>query len=372
MRNPRRLALLLAFAAAAEEAAGPTPLQLLPGDFGPATQPCLSVAPDGTAYAVFGAPKGAVWMAALEPGKDAFSEPALVLQEPDVLIGARRGPQIAAAGKTLVVTYIARGDLLAIRSEDQGKTWKKPLRLNAKGGSAGEGLHAMAATPSGAVFVAWMDRGERTQGAGQDVAFARSADAGKTFKEAKPLYKSPSGSVCPCCKPSLAAGADGSVVAMWRNDLEGGRDMFVADFDPGKDAFVNPRQLDQETWRIQSCPMDGGGIAIAADGKPWSVWRRKRLLLAKAGGDAEVRLGQGEDACIAAGAGGTVALWVTSGAVHWKRLDPAGEAARLADPPAGVFQKSPVIAALPKGGFVAAWEERPAKGTPTVRAVRIP
>jgi hypothetical protein len=371
----RMLAILFAFATASGgEASVPAAIRFLPESFGPASQPDLAVDEGGTVHAVFGASKGRVFVASLKPGDGAFSEPFLVVQAGDMALGNRRGPRIAAAGKALVVTFVVRpkGDLVAYRSSDRGKTWKGPLRLNPADGSSGEGLHAMAATPSGEVFVAWLDAGEAGDKRKKDLYFARSTNEGKTFSRAKPLYRSPSGSICPCCHPSLASGSDGSVVAQWRNDLDGGRDMFVAAFDPKEGTFPNPLQLDVESWKIQTCPMDGGGIAVGSDGKPRSVWRRNTLLLAKQGEAAESRLGQGKDPSVASGPSGTLALWVSGDRISGKNLDKEGEAVRLPEPPAGAMQGSPAVVALPKGGFLAAWEERTAKGATAIRAVRIP
>ena len=61
-----------------------------------------------------------------------------------------------ATGKALVVTAIGgkvgKGtdeDLMAWRSEDDGKSWQAPIKINSVAASAREGLHQTTAAPDG-------------------------------------------------------------------------------------------------------------------------------------------------------------------------------------------------------------------------------
>ena len=135
-------------------------------------------------------------------------------------LGMRRGPRVAATDSSIVVTAIGGregkgrdGDVLAWCSEDGGKTWAGPTRINAVEGSAREGLHGMAAGPEGRVYCTWLDlRSEK-----MEIYGALSKDGGATWEPDVLVYRSPDGSVCTCCHPSAAFGPDGTLHVMWRN-----------------------------------------------------------------------------------------------------------------------------------------------------------
>src|SRR5262249_24079329 len=148
-------------------------------------------------------------------------------------------------------------DLLAWRSPDQGKTWQGPVAVNAVPGSAREGLHAMAAAPDGTVYCVWLDlRAKKSQ-----VYGAASPDGGAGWQNEKLIYESPDGGVCPCCQPSVGYDPRGGLHVMWRNDLNGARDMYLVSSEDGGRTFGPSGKLGQGTWRLKVCPMDGGGLA---------------------------------------------------------------------------------------------------------------
>ena len=53
---------------------------------------------------------------------------------------------------------------------------------------------------------------------------------------------------------------------MWRNSLDGARDMFVSESRDGGRTFSNARKLGSGTWPLKACPMDGGHLAFDAAG----------------------------------------------------------------------------------------------------------
>ena len=102
------------------------------------------------------------------------------------------------------------------------------------------------------------------------------------------------------------------------------------------------------TWKINGCPMDGGGLAH--DGpKTITAWRRVDDVYLAEPGRAEVKLGQGKDIALAAGSGRLWVAWIKGTALQlWnngKVEDVASNAA------------FPNLAALPGAGVLAAWEE---------------
>ena len=199
------------------------------------------------------------------------------------------------------------GDLLLFRSTDSGRTWGYPIAVNDQPDTAREGLHAMAASIKGELTCAWLDLAtDKTE-----VYSATSTDGGKNWSKNVLVYRSPSGSVCECCHPSVAYSQDGKVHVMWRNSLAGKRDMYCAVSSDGGNTFGKAQKLGSGSWSLDHCPMDGGSISVLADGTTASVWQRdKTVYLFGSGSSKEVQLGSGEQPWLAASAKGPVEVWL--------------------------------------------------------------
>lgn len=210
-------------------------------------------------------------------------------------LGMRRGPRVALAAGSALVSYIAGpqgkgkdGDIWVLRSVDGGTRWSEPRRLNRAPASAREGLHAMAAQGRRAAVV-WLDLRDK----GAQLYGAFSDDGGATWSDDRLVYSSPSGSVCECCHPSLAYAPDGRLHVMFRNSLEGSRDTYVvASADNGR-IFGQARKVGTGSWALKACPMDGGALSVAPDGKAATAWRRGRDVFIADAGLRESRLGRG-------------------------------------------------------------------------------
>ena len=195
-----------------------------------------------------------------------FAALTTVASVPSLALGMHRGPRIAVSGGALVVTAIAGtagkrqdGDLLAWRSDDGGRTWTGPVVINDVPAAAREGLHAMAARGP-TIVTAWLDLRDK----GTRLYSATSTDGGRTWAPDALVYESPSGTICQCCHPSLAIAADGTVLAMFRNVVDGHRDFYLARATNGR--FATAEKIGAGTWVFGSCPMDGGGLATNARG----------------------------------------------------------------------------------------------------------
>ena len=117
-----------------------------------------------------------------------------------------------------------------------------------------------------------------------------SRDGGENWGPEVRIYASPDGHICECCHPSVAIGPKGEIAAMWRNWLDGSRDMWTAVSTDGGKTFPEPRKLGQGSWPLKGCPMDGGGIAFDPDGKLISVWRREATVYSAGLADPENQL----------------------------------------------------------------------------------
>ncbi|MBW3599939.1 MAG: glycoside hydrolase [Planctomycetes bacterium] len=339
----------IATAHAAESAVVPT------GDVASPRQPHAAVSGDGSVYVAFGA-GDAVYCSASTNGGESFRDAVQVGKVERLALGMRRGPRIAAgADGTAVVTAVshATGEVLAWRSADRGRTWTGPVRVNDNSpATANEGLHALAAAPNGDLYCVWLDH--RIEKKNQ-VFGAASTDGGKTWSDNRLIYRSPSGRVCPCCHPAVTFDSEGTLYVMWRNSLDGFRDMYAAVSRDGGETFSPATKLGEGAWKLDACPMDGGYLAAGKPGQLTTVWRReKQIYRTDSGRGGEQLLGFGEQPWIAATSNGAWIVWLSKrGGSLWLSAPHAEQAVKLDDD-----ATDPVISASPagEGPVIAAWE----------------
>lgn len=319
-------------------------------------QPQAAVASDGSVHMVYGV-GNAVFHSRSTDGAKSFSPPKEAFRVPNMSLGKRRGPRIAVAGESVVVTAIGGeqgkgrdGDLLAWHSSDAGLTWEGPAKVNDVEGSAREGLHGMAAGADGTVWCVWLDLRNK----GTEIHAAKSTDNGATWEPNVRVYRSPDGSVCQCCHPSVVVSGQ-DVYVLFRNLIAGNRDMYVAASKDGGAKFAPARKLGQGAWKLNACPMDGGMIAPDAKGSLITVWRRNGEIYASNGaGGKERMLGRGEQPWVTSSADGPVILW-TSGREGelWLNTAAARQPQKLAS-----LARDPMVtsAVTGDGPVVACWE----------------
>lgn len=334
--------------------------EFAPGKAGASPQqPQVAVAPDGSIYLAYGSENSIYCAVSRDRGKS-FSLPVLVGNEGPLSLGMHRGPRIAATKDFVVITAVAGkqgkgrdGSLLAWRSADQGKTWSKSVTVNDAVDSPREGLHDMAAGPGNLVFTAWLDLRALIPGKpGTELYGAVSMDGGMTWSRNSLVYRSPDGSICQCCHPSVAIDSTGQIYVMWRNALKGSRDLYLTASTDGGKTFAAAQKLGTGTWPVDACPMDGGEITLNRDSVPATIWRREeQIFVAKTG--AEERVGKGRNPVIAYGAKGRYLAWQDSAEKSVVLLAPGTkEPIRLGTNSAYVD-----LVAGPGGTVIAAWEE---------------
>jgi hypothetical protein len=304
---------------------------------------------------------GDIFVASSTDGGATFAPAVKVAHLPQLIAGNRRGPRIAAHGDAITVTAIAH-ELVAFTSRDAGKTWSAPVTINDVPNSAHEGLHDLAASPAGQLFVTWLDlRSGKTE-----LWAASSRDGGRTWGKNEQLYKSPDKSICECCHPSALFDADGHLAVMWRNSIEGSRDMWMMTRAKGATAFSTARKLGEGTWKINGCPHDGGTLVALGGGNFAAVWQRSGEIFVTGPDDKETKLGAGRQPVAIRGAGSTTVVWNDGTALVAVRDLNRPEPTKLA--PEARF---PIAVSLPGGkGAVVAYE-RGAKGATTVAVERL-
>jgi hypothetical protein len=320
-------------------------------------QPQAVVAADGGVHLVYGVGDEVFYCRSNDAGAS-FSRPKAAIRTDNMSLGMRRGPRVAVAKDAIVISAIGGakgkgrdGDLWTWRSADEGKSWQGPVRVNDVVDSAREGLHAMASGADGDVWCVWLDLRDK----GTQLFAARSEDSGQTWSKNMLVYRSPQGSICECCHPSIAIQGK-SVYVLFRNSLAGNRDMYLTSAIDGNH-FDPAQRLGGEHWTLNACPMDGGMLAVESEGKVSTVWRRGGLLYAtRADGSQESLLGRGEQPWVAATRGDTITVWVSKRegelfATSLNNIKPR-LLARVA--------RDPVIASAPSGtgSPVVCWESK--------------
>jgi hypothetical protein len=135
---------------------------------------------------------------------------------------------------------------------------------------------------------------------------------------------------------------------MWRNWLDGSRDMYLARSRMGA-VFAQPEKLGMGTWKLKGCPMDGGGVVISQK-RIYTAWRREGTVYLAEPGGRETALGQGKDLAVAASPKGVYVAWVSASGVELR----APNAPPVILSKEGAF---PAITVLSDGAVVAAWQE---------------
>ena len=333
-------------------------------------QPQAAVGTDGSVHLVYGI-GDTVQYCQSPDGGITFGKAMQAFRVPNMSLGMRRGPRIVKTMNAVVVTAIGGqfgkgrdGDVLARRSTDDGKTWQGPVRVNDTADSAREGLHAMAAGSDGSIWCVWLDLRDKKS----EIYATVSKDDGATWSANQCVYRSPDGSVCECCHPSVIVNGN-SVHVMFRNSIGGDRDMYVTSSKDDGKSFSPGRKLGSGTWTLDACPMDGGMLASGPKGALETVWRRDGNVYTAAGdGSPEVLLGKGQQPWIAATSKGSVIVWTAGREGDLLVQSPESEQPQKL---AGAARDPMITTALNgEGPVIACWESK-LSGDPAVVAARI-
>jgi len=267
-----------------------------------------------------------------------------------------------AHGARLTVTVIA-DELVSFTSDDGGKTWTGPVAINDVPTSAREGLHDLAGSADGQVFVTWLD----LRNGKMELWGTASKDGGRTWGPDSSIYRSPDKSICECCHPSALFDAEGNLAVMWRNSIAGARDMWLTTRPKGAAQFTPARKVGEGTWTLNACPMDGGRIVALGQGQFGSVWQRNGEVFFTRAEGAEILLCKGKQpVAVRAGEGPPIVIWQQGvDLVSLRSLQGAEAVTRATD------ARFPSAVALPDGKGALLAYERGVKGATSVTVERL-
>ena len=293
-------------------------------------------------HLVFGSGDSILYSFSADHG-NTFSKPSLISMLPGLASSHMRGPQIAAGLNGLVVTACSNSGNIYSYSSDGNGTWTQGTRVNDVDTIAKENLMALGAD-NNIVFAVWLDLRDRHN----KIFGARSSDGGKTWSKNSMIYASPDGTVCECCKPSVAVKGE-NVYVMFRNWVNGNRDLYLTTSSNSGASFGESQKLGKGTWPLKGCPMDGGGLTLNQNGNPETVWNRKGTIYACEPGKEEKKLGEGKNCTMESINGKNVYAWVEHGDVIL--MKPQGMKKNLGK------GQLPVLKATNKEHILCVWEK---------------
>ena len=260
-------------------------------------EPQAAVDDEGHIHIVFGA-GSAIYCCNSEDKGQSFSDPIKIADTSGLALGGRRGPKVAISNDNVIVSAVTNGNLMSWVSTSGGQSFKdSPVQINDSDASAIEGLHAEASNAR-EVACAWLDHRD----GGQELYASISQDGGENWGPNTLVYKSPSGSVCECCAPSITIGSDGTIHVMFRNSLDGNRDMYLVDSPDGQ-TWTPAQLLGNGHWKLAACPMDGGAVDGDDQSQTFTIWRRGDSVYRQMVGEAESKIGVGQQPWLYAGEG---------------------------------------------------------------------
>ncbi len=257
-------------------------------------QPQITINKPGTIRVIYGS-QDKIYCATSTDNGVTFPRTQMVGEVKDMHLGMSRGPQAASSKNyTLVAAIDKKGSVHIFQLNHQSGKWTKTIFANDEAGSAPEGLMSIAADEADNFYAVWLDnRADKKN----KICFAKTTDKGMSWTKNRMVYVSPDKTVCECCKPNIAV-SQSTVSIMFRNWLGGSRDLYLLQSDNKGTTFNNPIKLGYGTWKLNGCPMDGGGLTVNGKGIVATVWQRQGAIFYSKPNEAETQIGTGRNCSI--------------------------------------------------------------------------
>ena len=167
------------------------------------------------------------------------------------------------------------GNIRFSYSLNGGKSFEPPRTVNNDGLLTSHRFDQLYVSPSGKVFVAWLDKRDQVkrraaggQYTGSAVYYAVSTDSGRSFGENIKVVDHS----CECCRLAMAPAEEDNVALIWRHIFATNtRDHAVALLSADGPASDFNRAT-YDNWKVDACPHHGPDLAYAAAGSYHMAW----------------------------------------------------------------------------------------------------
>ena len=154
------------------------------------------------------------------------------------------------------------GNIRFARSTDGGSHFEPSKVINDDGLPIGHRFDAMTVTPSGLIYIAWLDKRDSAAAkendqnyAGISLYYAISSDHGASFSPNIKVAEH----ACECCRIAIANKGESNATIMWRHIFLGGiRDHAIATLSPNGPSTMSRASKDE--WKTDACPHHGPDI----------------------------------------------------------------------------------------------------------------
>ena len=279
-------------------------------------QPEISLSGGGTVGVVFGRNDSIFYSEGIKKGLN-FPTPVFIAHVPQMHLGMSRGPQIASSSHYTLITAMDQAGNMHwwLLNTNTEKILKTGL-VNDIPSIAPEGLMGIASDNKDDFYAVWLDLRVNKQ---NNICFSSLSAGDNHWSSNKIIYKSPEGHICECCKPNIAVRGN-HVAVMFRNWISGSRDMYLMEsFDKGK-TFTKAQKLGMGTWKLNGCPMDGGGLAINDKNQVLTVWQRQGEVYYCKPGQREIMIDKGRICSIYSAGGKTICSFQQGDSIKYKDL----------------------------------------------------
>lgn len=274
-------------------------------------------------YLVYASGDTILFCSSSNKGKD-FSDPVIAAVLPQLSVGGNRGPQIEVAKDKLIIAAADKtGNIYTFIKNKNENRWKKGGRINDAPDVAKEAFVSLASNDKGELYAVWLDLRNNNK---NKIVGAKSIDGGKSWSKNTVIYSSPDGTVCECCKPSVEM-KNKTVAVMFRNWLNGNRDLFLIRSVDGGMNFGKAQQSGEGNWKLNACPMDGGGLVIENDNRITTVWRREGDIYTCEAGQKENRIATGKQCTITGYKNKNFISYINNGKIYC--IEPGGAVIEL-------------------------------------------
>ena len=313
---------------------------------GQGKQPEIALDSKGVVRVVFGRNDSIFCSSSTDKGLS-FSLPTLVGHLSKMHLGMSRGPQLASSLHYSIITAMdEKGNISWFLLDHAKGKWINKGFVNDQKGSAPEGLMGLSADDQDHFYAVWLDIRLQKK---NNICFSSLSTKEWKWTANKFIYRSPEGHTCECCKPNIAV-LGNHVAVMFRNWLKGSRDTYLTESTNGGGTFTNPEKLGMGTWKLNGCPMDGGGVAIDEHNQVLTTWQREGIVYYCKPHEKEISIDKGRIGSIAASKGKIICCYQNSNEIRMKDMI-NGKDQTIAK---GSFVKSIV---LPTQSILFVWEQ---------------